>query len=454
MEKEIDLAAVPKWWTRANKLFINCSSLWKKEDWWTVWLGFIMIIASIAGMIAVPTLPLRWGPGRKGAETISGAIPVDILPGILITGIISLALFSFAILFIKKSDFKKFVVAFPFVFVLAIVAELAGNYNPWRHYGFNNVIWALGIGLVISNTIKVPEFIKAAIRTELYIKTGLVLLGASILFNRVLALGFMGLGVAWIVTPIVLVAMYWFSQKVLKMDSNKSLAITIASATSVCGVSAAIAAGTASKSKKEEISLAISITLIFTVIMMIGMPALVNVLGIDPIVGGAWLGGTIDATGAVVAAGAMLGEDALEVASVIKMVQNILIGVVAFGIAIFFATVVEKKSTRDLTIGPAEVWVRMPKFIFGFIGASLLFSFFLPQSIVDISLPVTNGFREFFFTLAFISIGLESNFKELAGMVKGGKPLILYLVGQAFNLVLTFIAAYVFFSGRFFTLPF
>ena len=454
MKNEIDLTAAPKGWTNTNKLALTFSSLWKKEDWWTVWLGFILIIASIAGVIASPTLPLRWGPGRKGVETMALAIPLESLSGIFITGIISLALFGLAILFIKKDDLKKFIIAFPFVFGLAILAELGGNYDPWRHYGFNNVIWALGIGLLISNTIKVPAFIKAGIRTELYIKTGLVLLGASILFNRVLALGFMGIGVAWIVTPIVLVAMYWFSQKVLKMQDSKGLAITIASATSVCGVSAAIAAGTASKSKKEEISLAISITLIFTVIMMIGMPALVNLLGIDPIVGGAWLGGTIDATGAVVAAGAMLGEDALQVASVIKMIQNILIGLVAFSIAVFFSTVVEKKSINKVAVGPAEVWVRMPKFIFGFIGASLLFSFALPQEIVDTSLKATNGFREFFFTLAFISIGLESNFKEMAGMVKGGKPLVLYLVGQAFNLILTLIAAYIFFSGRFFALPF
>ncbi|WP_242661362.1 YeiH family protein [Alkaliphilus metalliredigens] len=457
MKKEVDLITVSKkenWWTEAMKQGINWSSLWKKEDWWTVWLGFLLIIASIAGVVAVPVLPLRWGPGRQGAETIIGSIPAEILSGILVTGIINLALFSIGILFIKREELKKFIVAFPFVFMLAIVAELGGNYAPWRHYGFNSVIWALGIGLLVSNTIKTPGFMKGAVRTELYIKTGLVLLGASILFNRMLALGAMGLGVAWIVTPIVLISMYWFSQKVLKMHDSKGLAITIASATSVCGVSAAIAAGTAAKAKKEEISLAISITLIFTVVMMIGMPALVGALGIDPIVGGAWLGGTIDATGAVVAAGAMLGENALEVASVIKMVQNILIGLIAFGIAIFFSTVVEKKPASEVTIGPAEVWVRMPKFIIGFIAASILFSFILPQNAIDASLPSINGFREFLFTLAFISIGLESNFKEMAKMVKGGKPLTLYLVGQALNIILTFIAAYIFFSGRFFTLPF
>ncbi|MBS4024925.1 MAG: putative sulfate exporter family transporter [Clostridia bacterium] len=431
---------------------IDFSSLWTKEDWWTVWLGFLLMIAAGYGILSSPVMPKRWG--REGAETILASIPADIITGIITTGLICLAVFAIAIVIIKKEDFPKFLLAFPFIFILAIIAIVLGNYAPWRHYGFNDVIWALVVGLIISNTIKTPEFLKGAVRTELYIKTGLVLLGASILFNKMLALGAMGLGVAWLVTPIVLIFMYWFSQRVLKMHDNKGLAITIASATSVCGVSAAIAAGTAAKAKKEEISLAISITLIFTVIMMVGMPALVRLLGMDPIVGGAWLGGTIDSTGGVVAAGAMLGQDAMEVASVIKMVQNILIGVIAFGIAVFWVTFIEKKSAAEANVGPMEIWVRMPKFIIGFIAASIIFSFFIPEATVSSALKPVNGFRELFFTLAFVSIGLESNFGEMAKMVKGGKPLTLYVVGQSFNLILTFIAAWIFFSGKFFTLPF
>lgn len=431
---------------------IDLSSLWKKEDWWTVWLGFLLILASIAGILTRPVLPKKWG--TAGAESITASIPADIISGIIITGVVCLIVFSIAIFIMKKEDLPKFILAFPVVFVLGILAYVLGNYGPWNHYGFNDVIWALVLGLLISNTIKTPEFLKGAVRTELYIKTGLVLLGASILFDKMLALGVMGLGVAWVVTPIVVIFMYWFSQRVLKMQENKGLAITIASATSVCGVSAAIAAGTAAKAKKEEISLAISVTLIFTVIMMVGMPGLVRALGMDPIIGGAWLGGTIDSTGAVVAAGAMLGDDAMQVASVIKMVQNIMIGLIAFGIAIFWVTVIEKKSAAETNIGPMEIWYRMPKFIIGFIAASIIFSFAIPSATVDASLPAVNGYRTFFFTLAFISIGLESNFVEMARMVKGGKPLTLYLVGQTFNLILTLIAAWFFFSGKFFTLPF
>lgn len=429
----------------------SISQLWKKEDWWTVWLGFAILIGAVAGVIKKPVLVSRWG--REGAESIAASIPAEAIPGIITTGLIILVINCVAIFVMQKEELPKFAIAFPILFVLAIIAEVAGNYAPWRHYGFNNVVWALVVGLLISNTIRVPAILQGAVRTELYIKTGLVLLGASILFNRMLALGFLGLGVAWVVTPIVVIFMYWYSQKVLKMTDDRGLAITIAASTSVCGVSAAIAAGTAAKARKEEISLAISVTLIFTVLMMIGMPALVKLASIDPIVGGAWLGGTIDSTGAVVAAGALLGPEAMEVASVIKMIQNIMVGIIAFGVAVFFVAAYEK-GEGQVAVGPSEIWIRMPKFILGFVAASVIFSFAVPEATVDMALPVANGFREFFFTLAFVSIGLETNFADMAKMVKGGKPLTLYLIGQTFNLILTLAAAYVFFSGKFFALPF
>ncbi|MCK8816119.1 putative sulfate exporter family transporter [Natroniella sulfidigena] len=428
------------------------AKLWRGKEWWTVWLGIALIVAAVGSIIEKPVLPKEWGV--EGAESIWAAIPAEIVTGMLTTGLITLIIFAVAVFFSKREEFTDFLKGYPVIFLLSILAYVLGNYAPLRHYGFNDVIWALVIGLIISNLTKVPQFLQGAVRTGLYIKTGLVLLGASILFDRMLALGAMGLGVAWLVTPAVLIVMYWYSQKVLKMHDNKGLAITIATATSVCGVSAAIASGTASKAKQEEITLAVSITLIFTVLMMVGMPAVVQLLGIDPIVGGAWLGGTIDATGAVVASSALLGAEAMEVASIIKMVQNILIGIIAFGIAIFWVTKYENKSATEVEISFKEIFTRIPKFIFGFIGASLVFSFLLTEATVEASLPVLNGFRGFFFTLAFISIGLDSNFKDMAQMVKGGKAIQLYIGGQLLNIVLTLLASYIFFSGQFFNLPF
>ena len=428
------------------------AELWQKEDWWAVWLGAIVLIASLFALLSKAVVPKKWGTEK--VPSILGSITPEMIPGIVITGIVCLVLFALCIFVTERESTKKFIFAFPVIFLLTIVAYVLGNYAPLRHYGVNDVIWALVIGLLISNTIGTPNAIKGAVRTELYIKTGLVLLGASILFDRLMAMGVLGFGVAWLVTPVVVIFMYWFSQKYLKMQDKRGLAITLATATSVCGVSAAIAAGAASKAKKEEISLAISISLIFTVIMMVGMPALVKLFGISPHVGGAWLGGTIDSTGAVVAAGAVLGEEAMEIASVVKMVQNILIGFIAFAIAVFFVVRYEGKSAGQANVGVKEIWIRMPKFIIGFIAASFIFTLFIPDETANAALGIANGYRKLFFTLAFISIGLESNFKDMAKLVQGGKPLTLYIIGQTFNIVLTLIAAYIFFSGKWFALPF
>ncbi len=152
----------------------------------------------------------------------------------------------------------------------------------------------------------------------------------------------------------------------------------------------------------------------------------------------------------------MLGEQAMEVASVIKMIQNILIGVIAFVIAIVWIRVEEKGDDISKKEKPSllEIWTRLPKFILGFVLASLVFSFVLPDTVVSsVSAPI-NGFRDFFFTLAFVSIGLETNFKGLVSLVKGGSPVTLYIVGQTANLVLTLLAAYIFFGGNIFPLPF
>ena len=335
------------------------------------------------------------------------------------------------------------------MFLLAVIAYLFANQTGIRAAGFGYAFWALLLGLLISNTAGTPGWLRPALRSELYIKTGLVLLGAEILFNRILTLGPPGLFVAWLVTPIVIVFMYRFGTRVLKMESP-SLVVIIAAATSVCGVSAAIATAAAARAKKEELTLTVGMTLIFTVIMMILMPLAIRAIGMDPIVGGAWIGGTVDATGAVVAAGAMLGEEAGQVAAVVKMVQNILIGVVAFVVAVYWVANVEPGGDGARPSAGA-IWTRFPKFILGFVGASLLFSFVLTPLLGDDAvsgiIDLTSDFRGWLFCLAFVSIGLESNLRQLMGQVQGGRPIQLYLVGQTFNLVLTLAAAYLAFGG-------
>jgi uncharacterized membrane protein YadS len=336
---------------------------------------------------------------------------------------------------------------------MGTVSYLLAGQEVVKHYGLGYALWALVIGLLISNTIGAPHWARPAMRTELYIKTGLVILGAEILFSKLLVLGLPGICVAWVVTPIVLITTFWFGRRILKIESP-SLTMVIAADMSVCGVSAAIATAAACKAKKEELSLAIGMSLSFTVIMMIAMPAAIQAMGMSNVVGGAWMGGTIDATGAVAAAGEMLGDDALQVAATVKMIQNILIGVVAFCVAIFWVVRVERRENHD-GFDVMEIWHRFPKFILGFVAASILFSILYatmadgPQIVGAVIKGSTKTLRGWFFCLAFVSIGLETNFRELAKFLKGGKPLVLYVVGQSFNLCLTLFMVWLMFEKVF-----
>ena len=448
------------------------------EDWWAIWCAALLLIVSFGavwftqpgdlgvvindGESTRMTSPLAKWLAKPGSWTgnpleafyqpadpgDSESKSVNYSRGILGTFAIIGLLFALAVQARGKSavDFLR---AFVVVFLLATLAYVMAGQSVVKAYNLEYALWALLVGLIISNTVGTPGFLKSATLTEFYIKTGLVLLGAEVLMSRLLALGVPGIFVAWVVTPIVLVITYVFGQKVLKIES-RSLNMVISTDMSVCGVSAAIATAAACKAKKEELSLAIGMSLTFTVIMMVVLPAIIKAFGIDEILGGAWLGGTIDSTGAVAAAGATLGDRAMEVAATVKMIQNILIGVTAFCVAIYWVTWVERDPS-GVRPGFMEIWYRFPKFVIGFVLASVVFSLIYSRvtagpELVDAMIQgSTKTLRGWFFCLAFVSIGLESNFRELLPHLRGGKPLILYLCGQSLNLVLTFLMAWLMF---------
>ncbi len=395
----------------------------------------------------------NWRATKKAVDNIRKKYEIKAsnkFPWLLHLFLVFLILFGLGSSFMGVS-ILSFAKGFTFVFLIGILAYLLGEQANMKAIGFGYAAWAIILGLLISNTIGTPNWAKTALHTEFYIKTGLVILGAEILLGKILAIGLPGIFVAWVVTPIVLITTFWFGQKILKI-SSKTLNMTISADMSVCGVSAAVATAAACKATKEELTIAIGLSMIFTSIMMIAEPAFINYVGMPEILGGAWIGGTVDATGAVVAAGAFLGEKALSVAATIKMIQNILIGIIAFGVAVYFATKVEKM--EKAIIGWGEIWKRFPKFILGFIGASILFSLvytvigdnkaytLIDQGVIG---AFTKNIRGWLFCLAFASIGLSINFKELKQHFVGGKPLLLYIIGQVFNLCLTLLMAYVMF---------
>ncbi len=392
------------------------------------------------------------GAERTSASAASKAKvkPFNILPTLPVM-MISLALiFSIGIAAMGQ-NVPKFIIGFIGLFAFTIFALMMGGQMNMRYWGIGTEAWAIILGMIIANTVGTPNWVKPALQVEYYIKTGLVLLGAEILMDKIIAIGVPGLFVAWVVTPVVLITTYIFGQKVLKMPS-KTLNMTISADMSVCGTSAAIATAAACRAKKEELTLAVGISLLFTAIMMVVMPAVIGALNLPAVLGGAWIGGTIDATGAVAAAGAFLGEKAMYVAATIKMIQNVLIGVTAFGVAVYWVTKVERQEGAQ--VGLMEIWHRFPKFVLGFLAASIICSIISGELGSDMSQglltagtikSLTSPLRGWCFNLSFAAIGLGTNFRELAHYFKGGKPVILYICGQSFNLALTLTMAYIMF---------
>ena len=434
---------------------------WQVEDWLAVLLGMTILLCSFVCLVSTvePGADHPWKRWIGKPGVWSGLNPLaslssegallskwKVLVGPFVIGIVG---FGFARCMQGKS-LVSFLIAFPVVFLLATVAYMMASQEVIKHYNLEYALWALLVGLLISNTIGVPDWLRPAVLTELYIKTGLVILGAEVLWHRLVALGLPGIFVAWVVTPVVLITTYWFGTRILKIPS-RSLNMVISADMSVCGVSAAIATAASCRAKKEELSFAISISLFFTVIMMVVMPFLIRAMGISNVVGGAWMGGTIDSTGAVAAAGASLDSVAEQTAATVKMIQNILIGVTAFGVAIYWVMFVERDE-GSVRPDAWEIWRRFPKFVLGFVAASLMFTLF--SNVLDggeewVQTNVkqaTKGIRGWFFCLAFVSIGLDSRIRELKKQLHGGKPLVLYVCGQSLNLLLTLLMAYLMFE--------
>ncbi len=437
----------------------SVSKLWKSEDWLAVWIGFIIIsfgcISVLTGAFDFSATKFStwhlWENVAERKELISqftGAFWVKLLRTFLV-----LAVLFTAGVKLQGGKIKEYLPAFAVLFVIAVIVRLVSaefTLNRYLEWAF----WALIIGLAISNTVGVPAWLRPAIRTEFYIKTGLVVMGFSVLFSNIAKFGLYGLGIAWVVTPIVIIFMWWFGTKVLKID-NKPLVITVASATSVCGTSAAIATGAAAGAKKNDLGVAISISIIFTILMMVFEPMIIKAVGMTPLMGGALIGGTVDSTGAVVLAGNALGPEGEQAAVLVKSIQNILIGFIAFFVALFFTTKVENNSGAK--VGASEIWTRFPKFIIGFFAASLVASFIIQPLAGSDEVKAINSvlsqYKNWAFVLAFTSIGLDTNFRSIIKQMHGGKVLWLYIVGQLFNIVLTFFAVWLLLSGVIFEVP-
>jgi uncharacterized integral membrane protein (TIGR00698 family) len=251
----------------------------------------------------------------------------------------------------------------------------------------------------------------------------------------------MGLVQALLVVISVWYIAFWIARK-MKIDSEMST--MLASAVSICGVSAAIATCGAIKGDNKKLSYVISLVLIVAIPMMIFMPYLAKWMGLSQEVAGAWIGGTIDTTGAVVASGTIIGEIAQKYAVIIKSAQNVLLGLAAFAISIYWSysgqgSVNEKTTAR-------VIWDRFPKFVIGFIMASLLFSFALDAETVKQAGDTIKGYQNIWFSMAFVCIGLETRFRDIFSS-ENRKPMYAFLIAQFINVIITLVIAYLLFRN-------
>lgn len=403
------------------------------EDWTVVVLGLAIIFLALLGIV-IPSPSFNWtNAGDLTNVVFSGKNLLAILAQfVLIYGVAILAAG------MLRQNLRAILFMLPAVYLLTLVALILAGNAFFKEYNLEAVIFSLAIGLIISNFFKLPEWLKKALSTELYVKIGLVLLGTSIIFSDILQAGSLGLVQALVVVITVWYFAFWICRK-LRID--KEMSLMLSSAVSICGVSAAIATSGAIKGDSKKLSYVISLVLITAVPMMIFMPYLADWMGLSQAVTGAWLGGSIDTTGAVVASGSLVGDEALKISTIVKFSQNVMLGIAAFFISIYwsYAKSVDEATKRERPTLEL-IWERFPKFVIGFVFASLLFSFIIsPESVAEVkgSLKSLQGL---WFALAFTSIGLETNFKDLFGQ-QNKKPLYAFLIAQAFNVLVTLLVA-------------
>ncbi|MEU4234238.1 putative sulfate exporter family transporter [Nonomuraea sp. NPDC026600] len=305
-------------------------------------------------------------------------------------------------------------------------------------------VYAIALGLIgnaVLTATGLRERLSGGFRTEFFIKTGLVLLGASINLKVIVTAAGPAIAQAVVLISCVFLFTWWLGGRLGLDDKLRAL---LASAVSICGVSAAIAAAGAVQAKKEQLAYSASLVIAFALPSIFVLPWLAGVLGLSPEVAGAWIGGNIDTTAAVTAAGAIVGEQALQVATIVKVTQNALMGVVAVALTAYFAFKVERRPDAPRP-RPADLWHRFPKFVLGFVAASVIATWYLGVGGDKAAIGVVNDLRVWFLILAFVSIGLEFRLSSLREA--GWRPVGVFAAATAVNLLLALGLAALLFGG-------
>ena len=318
----------------------------------------------------------------------------------------------------------------PGILLLAVVGyagkfieQFIAHYGKAHHLVLPNieyVLWAILIGLVISNTVGIPAIFRSGVATyEFWLKAGIVLLGARFLLGDVRRLGGVSLVLIAIELALALTFMTYLGRA---FKLKPKLVSLLAVGSSICGVSAIIAAQGAIDADEEDSSYAIAAILLLGAISLFLFPLIGHMLHLSDHAYGLWAGLAVDNTAEATAAGALYSDAAGKVAVLAKTCRNATIGFIVLGYAIYWAS---KGQAAEVQNKGAFLWRKFPKFVLGFLLISLLATvgFFSKTQ-----LAAVGNLSRWAFLLTFAGVGLRTNLRELSK--QGARPFIVGAVGE------------------------
>jgi uncharacterized membrane protein YadS len=334
-------------------------------------------------------------------------------------------------------------------------SALLGQWDQASHYNLEPPLVALASGLLISNTVGTPTWLEPALRVEFYVKTGIVLLGAGLPLTLIAWAGPVAIAQAAIVSLITFGTIYLAG---VRLGLDRRLAAVLGTGGAVCGVSGSIAVGGAVGARREHVSMAITLVVLWAIVMIFVLPLVSRALGLATGVAGAWIGTSEFADAAGLAAAQTYGGHAGNVAGIhgsadaavsaftlMKVIgRDIWIGVWALVLSIIATTRWESTVVRSRA-GVGEIWRRFPKFVLGFLLASAVvtwvsqghsYSAYKSEVVPALVAPL-QALRTWAFTFAFLSIGLTTRVRELASV--GARPFYAFTIGVAVNVVAGFV---------------
>jgi len=440
---------------------LGWKELYLKEDWWAVWLGVALMVLAIglfqAGAsnvlkaLAINPGGLKWSSFGQLADHFSQNALLYFYQFVF-----WLVLFG-GTAAIMGASLKEFVPAFIFLYVLSIVMFAIAGWVNATAFNLEAPLVALILGLVIANLVPLPKWMDSAFRVEYFIKTGIVLLGATFPITLVLTAGPVAIAQATVISVITCLVIFFVGTRIFDID--KRLAAVLGAGGAVCGVSASMAIAASVNAKKEHLYTSVTLVVGWALVMIVVLPFLSRAMALHPGVAGAWIGTSefADAAGFAAAStyGKMAGNEDAVIRSftLMKVIgRDLWIGIWSIVFATI-ATLVWEKGESGSRPDAREIWWRFPKFVIGFLVASALMTAFtggfgageFSSSVRPNVLAPLVSLRTWTFIFCFLSIGLTTRFRDLQAV--GWKPFWAFSIGVAVNVVLGFILSVIVFGS-------